>query len=219
MADPKSEGIHNALKLDGDARRIKDYYRDWAESYDEDVTGEGYRAPQVVASLAALVQSAYIERKRESVAVMDAGCGTGLSGEALRKTGFMRIDGFDIAAEMVAVAEGTGVYGELLSGIDLNSAAAELDGLEGCYDIVASVGVFTQGHVASGGFDHLVRLARPGMFVIVSTREGYIGQSGFADHVAALERDGKIVKVLHMTDALYVGADPADYWVYRRIAA
>lgn len=216
MTDHASDGVRKALALGGDAGRIKDYYRGWAESYDEDVGAEDYRAPQITASLARLMHLSYRQGPRKNLKVMDAGCGTGLSGVALKEAGFAAIDGFDIAPEMVDAARETGAYGTLLSGIDLNADDPGLAAFGEAYDVVTSVGVFTLGHVEPAGLGHLLAMTQPGGFLIVSTRDGYLRESGFRDHVKALEDSGAIALVNHVADANYVGEDNADYWVYRK---
>lgn len=219
MANPSSEGVSKALELGGDAERIRDYYRDWAERYDEDVAGEGYHAPAIVAELAGLAARAYGEGRRRDMKVMDAGCGTGLTGVALKRNGFETIDGFDISAEMVERSRETGAYGELVSGTDLNLPDAGLGKFAGVYDIVTCVGVFTLGHVAPEGFDHLVEITKAGGFLVTSGRDDYVRESKFAEHLDRLEKDGRIETVMQLPDARYVGEDRADYWVHRRTGA
>lgn len=214
----RSEPVAKALALDGDAERIKDYYRDWASTYDADVGEEGYHAPDIVAALARLLTLSYLETGRDQPKVMDAGCGTGLSGVALARAGFSRIDGFDIAPEMVEAAQATGAYGQLLSEIDLNAEDAGLSAFAGGYDMVACVGVFTLGHVAPRGLDHLIAITRPGGFLVVSTRADYLKRSDFRDYSDELERRGAISLVQSLADARYVGGDRADYWVFRKEA-
>jgi 2-polyprenyl-3-methyl-5-hydroxy-6-metoxy-1,4-benzoquinol methylase len=213
---PASSPIEGALALDGDPERIKDFYRDWAQSYDADVGGEGYRAPGIVATLARLLQLSWFDAAQSDLRIMDAGCGTGLAGVALRKAGFANVDGFDIAPEMVDEARATGAYARLLAEIDLNADDPGLTGLAGSYDIVTCAGVFTLGHVEPQGLNHLFALLRAGGFVIVSTREDYLKQSNYRTFSRKLVADGDIALVQTLSDAHYVGGDRADYWVYRK---
>ncbi|MBO6718629.1 MAG: methyltransferase domain-containing protein [Rhizobiaceae bacterium] len=213
-----TDPVAKALALDGDPDRIRDYYRDWAQSYDSDVGEEGYRAPDIIATLARAIQLSWFDAARTDLRIMDAGCGTGLGGVALQRAGFTHVDGFDIAPEMVDAARATQAYERLLPDIDLNAADPGLADLSGCYDMVTCAGVFTLGHVEPQGLDHLVDLARDGGFVIVSTREDYLKQSDYRDYSGKLEARGSVELVHALPDARYVGDDRADYWVYRKAA-
>lgn len=214
-----STTIDGALALDGDAKRIKDFYREWAQSYDVDVGSEGYRAPDIVAGLARIIQLSWLEGKRADLRIMDAGCGTGLAGAALRKAGFGHVDGFDIAPDMVEAARETNAYERLIPEIDLNARDPGLSDIAGDYDMVTCAGVFTLGHVEPQGLDHLVALAREGGFIIVSTREDYLKKTDYREYSGELESTGAVSLEMTLPDARYVGEDRADYWVYRKIAA
>lgn len=73
-------------------------YADWAPTYDVDIINSGYATPRrVAAALVGYVQDI-------SAPVLDFGCGTGLSGEALKAVGFSDIEGVDISEEMLAQA-------------------------------------------------------------------------------------------------------------------
>ena len=62
----------------GDADATKRFYRKWAATYDDEVAGEGYITPNRCAE--ALAQFA----GDPDQPVLDLGCGTGLSGVALK---------------------------------------------------------------------------------------------------------------------------------------
>lgn len=214
---PPDDPVAKALALDGDAARIKDFYREWSRSYDDDVAGEGYRAPEITASLARLVQLSWLRIKRADTQIIDAGCGTGLAGIALRNAGFVQVDGFDIAPAMTEKAEQTGAYRRLLADIDLNADDPGLGEFAETYDIVTCAGVFTLGHVAPEGLRHLFSLARPGGFIIVSTREDYLKKTDFRGHAKHVEEGGQAALVITLPEASYVGDDQADYWVFRKL--
>lgn len=216
MGEKRPPDVGGALELGGKAGRIREFYRDWADTYDADLEEEGYFAPAICASLATLTYTAYLGGDRRTTTIMDAGCGTGLTGVAMRRAGFARIDGFDIAPAMVDAARETGAYGTLTSDVDLNAADAGLSALGGRYAIITSSGVFTLGHVAPHGLYHLFSLAAPGGFVIISTRDGYLAESGFEDFIAGGEAEGRFALIQRLRGARYVGADTADYWVFRK---
>jgi len=78
-------------------------YRDWASTYDKDVLASGYVTPMRLAK--AMAETADLTQP-----VLDFGCGTGLSGQAMRDVGFKSIDGTDITQEMLEIAQGRGIY-------------------------------------------------------------------------------------------------------------
>ena len=74
-------------------------YDDWSASYDAEITENGYATPRRIAE--ALAQFA-----DPSAPILDFGCGTGLSGLALKAAGFQTIDGADLSADMLKGAAG-----------------------------------------------------------------------------------------------------------------
>lgn len=83
------------------------HYDAWAKSYDEELHNNGYATPVRIAK--AMAEHC----KDPDIRLLDYGCGTGLSGEALQLAGFNDIDGMDPSEEMIAVARGKGVYRSL----------------------------------------------------------------------------------------------------------
>ncbi|MCP4203607.1 MAG: hypothetical protein GY769_16935, partial [bacterium] len=76
---------------------VKKTYDDWAAGYDDSMAGWDYRAPnQAAAYLRAEMPPASL--------ILDAGCGTGLTGAALRAAGFTGpIDGIDKNEKLLLV--------------------------------------------------------------------------------------------------------------------
>ena len=98
-------------------------YDAWAESYDQELTDVGYNSPPLVAAtLAAMVGDT-------SGAVIDYGCGTGLSGSALRGADFETIDGADLSTLLGAWGDSGGpadIDGSgLVDGADLAALLGE----------------------------------------------------------------------------------------------
>lgn len=207
------DAIKESHALDGDPERLTAYYAQWADSYDDDVRNAKYVGPEVIADIVTTLHDGYFTTPRHELAILDVGCGTGLSGIALVRKGFKRIDGFDLSQEMVDQAAGTGTYERLAGGIDLNQPLFDYD--TDAYDVTVSCGVFTLGHVHANALDELVRVTRPGGFVIASTRNSYYESSGFEDVRRRIEAEGKVDLVLCLNDANYVAEEGAHYWVFR----
>ncbi|MCJ8310223.1 MAG: methyltransferase domain-containing protein, partial [Rhizobiaceae bacterium] len=76
--------------------QTRDHYRSWADTYDKEVSEvNGYAQPQRVAEMAAKIAP------HKEVRILDAGCGSGLSGVALKAAGYKHIDGCDFSPEML----------------------------------------------------------------------------------------------------------------------
>lgn len=145
---------------DGD--EVREHYDRFAASYNDELTSRGYAQPDRVAD--ALVEAAVPFAAR----ILDAGCGTGLSGLALANRGYRNIDGCDYSTEMLARAATTGVYGNLAA-IDLNAATLSIPGAP--FDVVTAVGVIGHGHVAGSALGSLADQLRPGGLLVFGINE------------------------------------------------
>jgi predicted TPR repeat methyltransferase len=91
-----------------DDRYIVKTFDGFADSFDEQLAGLGYSAPQLVAA-SLIVHPLYLTGR---AAVLDAGCGTGWCGPLLRSTA-RRLVGVDLSTRMLALARQRSVYDEL----------------------------------------------------------------------------------------------------------
>lgn len=205
--------IKDSHFLDGDAGRLAHFYRRWATSYDVDVGREGYYGPMVVAELAAAIQTAYLAGERAAIAILDAGCGTGLVGMEMESLGFRLIDGFDLSEEMAEKARQTRVYRHVQADVDLNGPLSEYSSAS--YDITVCCGVFAPGHVRPDVLRKLARVTRPNGFVIASTRKSYAEATCFEDEVRRLQYSGILVLAQCLNDGRYTADEDAHYWALR----
>ena len=125
-------------------------YRDWSASYDADVLASGYVTPtRAATALAPLVDM--------TAPVLDFGCGTGLSGMALRDAGFTTIDGTDITAEMLDIARTKAVYRNLWQ-----SNPGKLETISGTYKTILAAGVISLGAAPAETLDLLLGILSTG---------------------------------------------------------
>ncbi len=167
--------ISNASK-----RELEALYDEWAGDYDADLAAWGYRAPDAVATRLAA-------RKIDpSRTLLDVGCGTGQSGMALRAEGFTSLVGIDLSRPSLARARARGVY-RSLSCVDLTRSLPFADDR---FEAVVSVGVFT--HVLDGHqlLTELLRVVRPGGWIVFSQRDDLWLERSFEDLLSGLERQG-----------------------------
>ncbi len=138
-----------------DQRQI---YRDWAETYDAQTTGEfGWMGFKPAAEEFA---KRVLNKKAK---VLDAGCGTGLSGVALNKQGYSNIHGRDLSPEMLEQAKKTGVYVSLEE-VDLTNPI----NISEPYDAIFSSGVFGFGPPHPEHLHHLLNILKPGGYAVIT---------------------------------------------------
>ena len=148
--------------------------------------------------------------RQNDVRILDVGCGTGLVGEELQKYGCKNIDGADLSAEMLKLAEAKGIYGSLYQGAvgcqNLCIPANE-------YDAAISVGVFTSKHVGSEGFDDLVHVVKPGGLACFSLRDMPLSdETEYQRKMDQLTQEGKWKLIMKDYNPIYF----VDYgaWCY-----
>ncbi|MDK3020364.1 class I SAM-dependent DNA methyltransferase [Pseudodonghicola flavimaris] len=93
-----------------DAETQRDVYDQWAGSYDAELVGADYATPaRVAAALKSILTEAELAQP-----LLDFGCGTGLSGQALADAGFQRLHGADVSTGMLEAARAKQVYEKLI---------------------------------------------------------------------------------------------------------
>ncbi len=99
----------NVLNREYDHGRddARDFYRKWSETYDSEVSSNGYATPKRCAKALSKFVSEF------NTPVLDYACSPGLSGEALREEGFTTLNGYDISKEMQALADEKPIYSVL----------------------------------------------------------------------------------------------------------
>lgn len=187
----------------------KELYRDWATTYDETMLdGLGYVTPQ---KTAAMLAEHLADRGAE---ILDIGCGTGLAGVGLAKSGYQTIDGLDYSAEMLEVARKTGAYRDLFEA-DLN---AGLDLPDAKWDALICTGTFTHSHVGADCLDELLRILRPGGLFATTIHGEVFAPAGFKDKTVALEADGVMETIYRAPGTFYANSTKpeGEYFVWRK---
>ncbi|WP_300018946.1 class I SAM-dependent methyltransferase [uncultured Roseobacter sp.] len=144
-----------------DADETRTLYNDWSASYDAEVGGQGYATPGRCADALARFM------KDQTLPVLDFGCGTGLSGLALKLAGFATIDGVDLSEEMLAKARAKRLYRTLT----VIEADAPLPVTPGDYAAIAAIGVIGAGAAPISVFDDLMNALAPGGFLVLSLND------------------------------------------------
>lgn len=141
-----------------DTQSVYQLYDDWSNSYESELTSNGYVTPQRCAAALAQFTSDL------SHPILDFGCGTGLSGVYLNAAGFTTLDGVDLSGEMLKHAQAKGIYRNLVQ----IKADAPLAHMPGDYAAIAAIGVIGAGAAPISTFDMLMNGLAPGGLLVFS---------------------------------------------------
>ncbi|MGB7241970.1 MAG: class I SAM-dependent methyltransferase [Sulfitobacter sp.] len=144
---------------DADATRA--LYDDWSTSYEAEVGKNGYATP---GRCAAALHSFMAD---PTLPILDFGCGTGLSGLALKLAGFTTIDGLDLSQDMIEQAKAKSLYRNL----SLVEADADLSLKPGDYAAIAAIGVLGAGAAPISILDSLMKGLDSGGYLVMSLND------------------------------------------------
>ena len=161
-------------------QELEERYDQWATEYDRDLADEfAWNAPDNGARvLAGLVPV--------GASVLDAGAGTGLAGVCLAVAGFTNMAAMDISQGMLDVARDKNVYSSFHQMVMGETLGFETDE----FDAVISIGVFTLGHAPIQSFDELVRVTKPGGYIVFSLRTDMV-EEGYQTYFDGLDTAGR----------------------------
>ena len=164
-----------------DNRELAERYDQWAKDYDADLDeGFGWLGPQRAVEY-------LIKYVPQNSRILDAGAGTGLVGELLAGRGYKDLVAMDLSDGMLEEAKKKNAYREFHRMV----MGETLDYATDSFDAVISVGVLTVGHAPASSLDELVRITRPGGYIVFSLRPDVYRDSGFKEKQDTLEAEGK----------------------------
>ncbi len=166
------------------AEELASAYANWSGAYDRETIAAGYCLPFVITSWVA---------RHVPVGggpLLDAGCGTGLSGPYLRALGYT-VEGLDFSKEMLDLARLRSAYSVLKRA----TLGETLPWPDGHFAAFLSTGVFTEGHAPASSLDELALITRPGGHAIFTVRDSVLGRGGFRHVFDRLERAGRWIAV------------------------
>ncbi|TIU27076.1 MAG: class I SAM-dependent methyltransferase, partial [Mesorhizobium sp.] len=136
-------------------------YAEWAATYDSETASLGYLLPFLIA--------AWVARHVPTGdgPLLDAGCGTGLSGPSLKALGYGDIAGLDLSDDMLKLAGSRQAYSELKKAM----LGGPLPWPDRHFRAFFSTGVFTIGHAPASGLHELVRVTKSGGHAIFTVRD------------------------------------------------
>ena len=193
---------------------VRGYYDEQAPTYDSTLASWGYDAPWRVAEL--LLRT--LPAGDAPQTVLDAGCGTGLAGQALRDAGFTgRLLGVDLSPDSVMLAVERGIYDDVAVG-DLQ-LPLEYD--DDSFDGIVCVGVLTYVPDVAAIWDEFCRVTRTGGAIVVTQRDDLWRERRCNDVLHDLERNGRWTVVHLSPPASYLpgNTDFGDEILVRYLAA
>jgi len=173
MAD---EFLNKVYGIDG-AEAVRDLYDDWAASYDDELARNRYATP---ARCAGALASAGLP---VDAAILDMGCGTGLSGAAFAAAGFTTLDGCDLSPGMLDQARARGLYRGLYLPDALPAAR---------WDAVAAVGVISPGAGPPELFDTCLGHLAPGGRFVFSLNDHAFDEPDYTGRLARALASGSV---------------------------
>lgn len=161
--DDSNEGAFGAGLRDLGAAESQEQvaarYDEWTHEYEHDVRSWGYIVPEVLADMVG---------DAPDLPILDAGCGTGLCGDALRARlgDDASITGIDASPESIAVASASGHY----AAATVADLTATLPFADKEFGTIVCGGVLTYIDDTLGCLQELLRVTRPGGRVIFTQR-------------------------------------------------
>jgi len=178
-------GENNVIRGDGavslDSHQNAKSYDEMAPTYDQKLVDWGYEAPDRASGFLKEFLDGF-----ETAAILDCGCGTGMTGLALRGAGARgRITGLDISGSSLEIARDKKVYDDLRVA-DLNKP---LPLENNAFDAVLCVGVFS--YVREEALmREWKRVIRPSGIAVFTSRDDFFESRGIADVLDGLAREG-----------------------------
>ena len=173
--------LENAYKLSTPADNAE-YYDAFASTYDTDFADAlGWHYP------AAITEIYRDAAETTDTPIADIGCGTGLVASALNFPQ-EQIDGIDISAEMLRVAEEKQLYRALYK-VDLTKS---LDSIANSYGAVLSAGTFTSGHLGPEPLEGLLGIVRAHGLFVIGVKKAYFEEAEFEPALRNMEASGLI---------------------------
>ena len=195
-----------------DSDTVQRDYDTFADSgaYDETFDEWGYIGPET----AAAILKNYVPTDSR---VLDAACGSGLTGSAMKTLGYTRVDGIDISPRLLEIAERTGAY-QQLGRVDMQQFPFPFS--DGQYDAVMFIGALTY-FETNEVLRELCRIVRSGGHVVFSQRDDIMRDRSYGTQLDALEREGVSQRVFGTEPMPYLPNHPeygtsirVQYFVY-----
>ena len=106
------------------------------------------------------IKEVFPDKTKSQIKIIDAGAGTGLTGEELFKLGYTTIDALDISQEMLNEAKKKNVYKKLICAPITEQRISEIE--TGEYHAMISTGTLATAHVQPEAVKEMIRMVKLG---------------------------------------------------------
>jgi len=142
------------------------FYDDWCDKYDEDLVMVGNYTGHIKCVEAFLKLG--LDRK---VAILDLAAGTGLLGAEVAQYGYENVDGLDSSLGMLGQARKQTIYQDYILAMVEGLGSIPIN--DETYDVVMSSNGFAPGQIYPTAIPEVLRIIRPGGYLIWTMRDGY----------------------------------------------
>ncbi len=190
----------NKLKT---TNEVMNYYDEWSENdkYNKDMLDWNYTGPKES------VNAYKMYEVNKDALIFDAGCGTGLVGQELKKIGFKNFHGTDLSQKLLNTVP-SDLYLKLFKS-DLNQP---IDLKDNSYDAVFCVGTFTYGHVKPNALNEFIRITKKGGLVCFTINEGIYQEYKFDKKINELKKLNLWTK-LEFFKSDYIASKDVNAWL------
>ena len=182
---------------------VMKYYDEWGDKdkYNKDMVDWNYTGPKETS------ETFNKHQENKDILIFDAGCGTGLVGQELKKYGFKYFHGADLSQSLLDTVP-KNLY-QKLTKVDLNQP---IDTKNNSYDSVMCVGTFTFGHVKPNALDEFVRITKPGGLICFTINEGIHEAYGFDKKIKTLTVNNNW-KEVEFFKSNYIASKDVNAWL------
>ena len=184
-------------------QEVMKYYDEWGnnDKYNRDMVNWNYTGPKETVST-------FIKyEKNKNVLIFDAGCGTGLVGEELKKYGYNNFHGADLSQKLLDSVP-KNLY-KNLNKVDLNQ---KIDIKDNFYGATMCVGTFTFGHVKPPALDEFLRITKNKGLICFTINEGIYEKYGFDKKIDQLNQENKW-KEIEFFKSDYIASKDVSAWL------
>ena len=172
--------VAGALKIRDNPEALISFFDQNAHLYNQVIAEIGYTS--IVIHCAETLKQFMGETYKQK-SVLDVGCGSGVSGECLQKTGFQgNIDGVDPSQGMLEKAKNLSVYRELQIGKITDDEKLKFN--DGCYDAIFCIGAVAGGFISiKNAIPEFLRLLRKGGIAVYTISQSIEKGVALQEHV------------------------------------